>query len=268
MTTATDIGTTSRPTTRRRTPSPTRTGGTRPGMSRSRRLALAGGVFYLLTFVFSIPTLGMKAPLEEAGFILGAGGGATGVTWSVLFDFLTGITGIGTAVALWPVVKRHSRTRALGFVTTRTLEAATLVLGAVSVLAIVILRDDLAGATGDRAAALEVTGQALMAMHDACFLFGPGFMAVCNAFLLGSILYGSRLVPRWIPTLGLIGAPLLLISNLATLFGIWEQTSDAAMVMVLPLATWELSVGIYLAVKGFRPSPLADAVDAEVAPAV
>lgn len=259
MATATDVRTTSPRSPRR----PIGADGRRAPMSRSRKLALAGGVFYLLTFLFSIPTLGMKEPLENVDFILGAGGGTTGVVWSVLFDFLTGITGIGTAVALWPVIKRQSQSRAFGFAATRTLEAATLVLGAIAVLAIVTLRQDLAGATGATAESLSVTGQSLMAIHDGSFLFGPGFMAVCNAVLLGSIMYRSRLVPRWIPTLGLIGAPLLLTSDLATLFDIWGQSSGPAMLLVLPLATWELSLGIYLTVRGFRPSPLADAVDAE-----
>lgn len=261
MTTATDVRTapTNRPTRRG-------TAGRSP-MRRSRQLALAGGVFYVLTFAFSIPTLGMKAPLENVDFILGAGGGTSGVTWAALFDLLTGLTGIGTAVALWPVIKRHSEPRALGFVTTRTLEAAILVIGALSILAMVTLRQDVAGATGATVDSLRVTGQSLLAIHDWAFLFGPGFMAVCNGLLLASVLYRTRLVPRWIPALGLIGAPLLLVSNLATLFDVWEQTSGPAMLTVLPLATWELSVGIYLTVKGFRPSPLADAVDAEAAAA-
>jgi len=231
-------------------------------MSYTRKLALAGGVFYLLTFVFSIPTLSMKAPLDNVDFILGAGS-STGVVWAALFDFICGVAGIGTAVALYPVTRRVSRTSALGFVTSRVVEGAILVVGAIAIMAIVTLRQDLAGATGDVAASLSVTGRSLMAIHDWSFLFGPGFMPAFNALLLGSILYRSRLVPRWIPTLGLIGAPLLLVSSMGTLFDAWGQVSDLSTLLVLPLATWELSVGIYLAVKGFRPSPLTDAVDAE-----
>jgi len=231
-------------------------------MSYTRKLALAGGVLYLLTFVFSIPTLAMKAPLDNVDFILGAGS-STGVVWAALFDFICGVAGIGTAVALYPVTRRVSRTSALGFVTSRVVEGAILVVGAIAIMAIVTLRQDLAGATGDVAASLSVTGRSLMAIHDWSFLFGPGFMPAFNALLLGSILYRSRLVPRWIPTLGLIGAPLLLVSSMGTLFDAWGQVSDLSTLLVLPLATWELSVGIYLTVKGFRPSPLTDAVDAE-----
>ena len=228
----------------------------RTPMTRSRRLALVAGVAYLLTFVFSIPTLGMKAPLDDADFILGAGS-TTGVTWGALFDFICGVAGVVTAVALYPVARRHSRSAALGFVMSRTLEAAILTVGAISLMAMVTLRQDFVGAGSDVATSLNVTGQSLLALHDWSFLFGPGMMPAINALLLGSILYRSRLVPRWLPTMGLIGAPLLFVASLGTLFGAWDQVSSPS-VLVVPLALWELSLGFYLTFKGFRPSPLLD----------
>lgn len=230
--------------------------GRRTPMTRSRKLALIAGVAYLLTFVFSIPTLGMKAPLDNPDFILGVGS-TTGVTWAALFDFICGVAGIATAVALYPVARRQSRSSALGFVVSRTLEAAILTVGAISVMAMVTLRQDFAGAGSEVATSLNVTGQSLLALHDWSFLFGPGIMPAINALLLGSILYRSRLVPRWLPTMGLIGAPLLLVASLGTLFGAWDQVSSPS-VLVVPLALWELSLGFYLTFKGFRPSPLLD----------
>ncbi len=167
-------------------------------MSATRKLALAGGIFYLLTFAFSLPTLALKAPLHDPAFVLGAGDD-TGVVWAALFDFLTGVTGIGTAVALYPVARRVSRTRSLGFVTSRVVEAGILVVGALAILAMVTLHQDSAGASGDVAASVQANGRSLLAIHDWSFLFGPGYMAVANAVLLGSIMYQSRLVPRWIP---------------------------------------------------------------------
>lgn len=235
----------------------------RSTMSTTRKLALAGGIFYLLTFAFSLPTLAMKAPLRDPTFVLGAGNDA-GVVWAALFDVLTAMTGVGTAVALYPVTRRVSRTRSLGFVTSRVVEAGILVVGGLAILAMVTLHQDFAGASGDVATSLRVSGHSLLAIHDWSFLFGPGFMAVVNAVLLGSIMYQSRLVPRWIPTLGLIGAPLLLVSDLATLFGVVEAMTTIPALLVLPLAMWELSLGIYLTFKGFRPSPVLDGVDDRV----
>jgi hypothetical protein len=225
-----------------------------------RKVARAGGVFYILTFVFSIPTLGLKeAVVDNPAWVLG-NGSDTGVIWASLLDFLTALACIGTAVALWPVTKRYSKTLALGFVTTRTLEAAILSVGAISLLSIVSLKD---AATGD-AGAMVTTSSALLGIHDWSFLFGPGMMAAVNALLLGTLMYRSGLVPRFIPALGLIGAPLLFASDMAVLFDVHEQVSSTALLMTLPIAAWELSLGVYLTFKGFKTAPVAD--DEVVAP--
>jgi hypothetical protein len=218
-----------------------------------RKLALAGGVFYLLTFVFSIPTLGMKEAIaDNPAWVLG-NGSTSSVTWASLFDFICALTGIGTAVALWPITKRYSKTAALGFVTTRVLEAAILTVGAISLLSMVSLKDAPVGGDG----AMLATGSSLLAIHDWSFLFGPGMMPVFNALCLGTIMYRSGLVPRWIPTVGLIGAPMLFVSSLATMFDIHGQTSSTAMLMAMPIALWEFSLGVYLTFKGFKTEPVA-----------
>jgi hypothetical protein len=226
-------------------------------MDTTRRLALASGVLYLVTFVASIPTLALKQPVvDHADFVLGHGG-ATGVLWGGLLDFVCALAGIGTAVALYPVIRRFSRTSAIGFVTTRTLEAGILVVGAISLLSIVTLRN---GVAGSDTASLMTTSRSLLAMHDWSFLFGPGFMPAFNALFLATAVYRFRLVPRFIPLMGLVGVPLLLASSLATLFGDFGQTSKGAVLFALPIAAWELSLGVYLTVKGFqRPVDATDA---------
>ncbi|HEX8581735.1 MAG TPA: DUF4386 domain-containing protein [Acidimicrobiales bacterium] len=228
---------------------------TRRPMSRTRKLALGSGLFYLATFVFSIPALGFyDGVLNDAGFVHGAGGDG-GVLWGGLFEVLTGLTGIGTAVMLYPVIRRHGQTGAIGFVASRTLEAATIFLGVVALLAVHTLRQDLAGTD---AAGLSTVADALVAVHNWTFLLGPGVMAVVNALCLATVLYRSQLVPRIIPTIGLVGAPILAASSTATLFGAWDQISGPAVLFALPIATWELSLGVWLTVKGVRPSSVDD----------
>ncbi|MFN8028402.1 MAG: DUF4386 domain-containing protein [Acidimicrobiia bacterium] len=226
-------------------------------MTPTRKLALAAGVLYLVTFVASIPTLALKAPLaDHADFVLGHGS-TTSVIWGGLLDFVCAVAGIGTAVALYPVVRRLSRVSAIGFVASRTLEAAILVMGAISLLSVVTLRHELAN--GD-SASLLTSSRSLLAMHDWSFLFGPGFMPAINAMFLATVMYRFRLVPRLIPLMGLVGAPLLFASSLATMFGGHGQVSDSAFVFALPIAAWEFSVGVYMIVKGFRHDvPLSDA---------
>lgn len=225
-------------------------------MDNTRKLALAAGVLYLVTFAASIPTLALKQPLvDHADFVLGHGS-STSVIWGGLLDFVCAVAGIGTAVALYPVARRFSRTSAIGFITSRTLEAAILVVGAISLLSVVTLRNDVVG--GD-ASSLLTTSRSLVALHDWSFLMGPGFMPALNALFLATVIYRFRLVPRWIPMLGFIGAPLLVASSLATMFGGHGQVSDTATLFALPIAAWELSLGVYLAAKGFQRPTASDA---------
>jgi hypothetical protein len=217
-------------------------------MTSLRKTSLAAGVLYLLTFV-SIPTLTLYAPVRDADFIVGPGSG-TGVIWGVVLELIVALAGIGTAVVLYPVVKRQNQSLALGLVGARILESATIFSGAAILMSMVTLRKDGAGAGS------ELTGRVLVAFHNWTFLIGQGFIPAVCALLLGSLLYQSRLVPRALPVLAFIGAPLLLISFFATLFGFWTQVSPISGLLTIPDALWELSLGIWLVVKGFTPSPI------------
>ena len=159
---------------------------------------------------------------------------------------------IGTAVALYSVVRLQHEGFALGFVTTRVFEAAVIVIGIVCLLAIVALRQD--GAAGSSDESMIAVGRGLVAMRNATFLLGPGLMPAFNAFLLGTLMYRSRLVPRLIPALGLIGAPLLLSSSIGIMFGVNSATSIWAGVATLPILLWELSLGLWMTFRGFDPS--------------
>jgi Domain of unknown function (DUF4386) len=222
-----------------------------------RKVALAGGLLYLVTFAASIPQLALFADLvaDPAGFIRTPGSN-TAVLWGSWLEVITAASCVGTAVALYPVTRRVSRTAAIGFVTSRVVEAAMILVGVLCVLAVVSLRGDLAAAVGAEADALGVVGQALIEVRQWSFLVGPGLIAGVNGLFLGYVMYRSRLVPRIIPTVGLVGAPLILLSSTVTIFGGWEQLSLAGGLCALPIALWEFSLGVWLTVKGFRPTTL------------
>jgi len=228
-------------------------------MSAMRKTAMAGGVLYLVTFITSIPALALKdAARNNLDFMLGSGS-ATAVTWGAVLDVVLALAGVGAALALYPVTKRSSQVSGLGYVTSRLLEAAMIFVGCLTLFTMVTLRHDMAGATGTEAASLVTTGKSLIALHNWTFLLGPGLMAGVNGLFLGSVMYRSRLVPRLIPLMGLIGAPLLIASSFATMFGLWDQTSTIASVLTIPVFFWELSLGLWLTFKGFQPSPILDA---------
>jgi len=217
-------------------------------MSPHRKTSLVAGAFYLLTFV-SIPTLALYAGVHDPNFIVGPGPD-TGVLFGAVLELIVALAGIGTAVALYPVVKRQSEGRALGFVTSRVVEGSGLFVGVACVLTLVTLRQ--AGIGPDAL----ITGRALVAMYDRMFLVSGSFMPAVNALLLGSLLFQSRLVPRVLPVIGLIGAPLLIAADVAVLFGLIDRISSPALLTAIPIALWEFSLGIWLLVRGFKPSPI------------
>ena len=223
-------------------------------MTSLRKTALVAGIFYLLTFV-SIPTLALYSSVRGPNFILGAGP-VSPVILGAFLEVIVALAGIGTAVTLYPVVKRQNEGFALGFVTSRVLEAATIYAGVVSLMSIVTLRQAGAGASA------LVASHALAAQYSWTFFFGQSFFAAINAVLLGTLLYQSRLVPRVLPSLGFIGAALLTAAWIATLFGFFGpgQVSPLAALAALPIAAWEFSLGIYLTFWGFKPSPITDGI--------
>src|SRR4051794_17236416 len=231
-------------------------------MDPMRKVSLAGGIAYLATFAASIPQLKLFADViaDPTGYI-STPGSNTAVQWGSVLEVLTAASGVATAVVLYPVTRRVSRTAAIGFVTSRVVEAALILVGVVSILSVLTLQQHFAGATGAQAQSLGVTGESLVATRQWTFLLGPGIMAGVNDLLLGYILYRSGLVGRVIPIIGLVGGPLILLSDLATILGVWDQVSTPGILFGLPVAVFEFSVGVHLTVKGFRATGLA-ALDA------
>ncbi|HWM17675.1 MAG TPA: DUF4386 domain-containing protein [Microbacterium sp.] len=226
-------------------------------MTRARRLALAAGVFYLLTFAFSIPAFFLYEPvLTDPAYIVGSGDADTRIIFGAVLEMLTALAGIGTAVAVYPVIRRQSEAASLGFVTTRSYEAAVMIVGVLALVSIVSLRQASTAAGTDDSAMIAV-GQALITIRDQTALFGPGFVPALNALCFGYVLYRSRLVPRIIPVLGLIGAPLLMASAIGTMFGLHGNGSVFAAIALAPIFIWELSIGLWMTFKGFNATALA-----------
>jgi hypothetical protein len=222
-----------------------------------RKLAVVAGLCYLVTHVTSVGALILYTPmLNSVNYITGSGPDNDVLVGGFLELFLAfGV--IGTAVALFPIVRRKSEAGAIGYVGLRTLEAGIIAIGVVSLLAVVTLRQSLAGATGTDTASLITIGEALVAFHNWTFLIGPSFTSGLNTVVIAYVLYQARLVPRFIPVLGLIGGTLVFASATAVLFGFVGQYSTWPAIIALPEFAWELSLAIYLIARGFRSSALA-----------
>ncbi len=220
----------------------------------SRKTARLAGIFFILTFVLSIPAVLLYGPaLNETDYILGAGADGQ-IQLGAFLEVLLAIANIATAIVLFPVLRRYSESISLGYVASRIVESTIILVGVVSLLSLLTLRQD---AAGDRAS-LVLAGQSLVAIHDATFLLGPAFCAgFGNGLLLGYLMYKSGLVPRRMAMIGLIGGPIAFLSATLVLFGVYEQTSGVSFLMTLPEIVWEASFGIYLTFKGFKtPRPV------------
>ena len=222
-----------------------------------QKIARVTGVLFVITYLASIPpVLFLYGPLlDDPRYIVGAGDADNGVALGAFLELILIIANIGTAVVLYPVVKRVNEILALGFVAARVVESAFIAVGILSVLSMVTLRQE---AAGTDAGSLVAVGASLVAIHDWTFLLGPGFVVgVGNGLILGYLMYRSGLVPRRMALLGLIAGPVLIARFVGILFGVFEPISVLGGLMVVPEFLWELSLGLWLIVKGFNPSALA-----------
>lgn len=211
-------------------------------MTSSRKTSLAAGILYLLTFI-SIPTLSLYHAIHQADFISSQAPAADVVLGGML-ELLMALFCIGTAVVLYPVLKKEQETLALGFVAARILEASLIFVGVGALLTVLNLRS-----LGPEA---TVISRGLVMFYDRIFLISQSFIPATNALLLGTCLYKMRLVPRILPIIGIIGAFTLTGGDVAVLFGLAGQRDPMIALTAVPIALWEFSLGLYLSFVGFR----------------
>jgi uncharacterized protein DUF4386 len=227
----------------------------------TRRIAAVTGWLMVITFATSIPAYFiLYAPVRDnPGLITGAGADpTTSVALGAVLELILIVANIGTAVVPYAIFKRYSEGLALGYVAARLVEGTFIAIGIVSLLTFVFMRQEGTAGTG------TALGEAFVAIYDRAFLVGPGILAgVANGMILGSLMYRSGMVPRGLAMLGVIGGPLVAASGTAVLFDVIERGSALQGIATIPEFLWELSFGIYLIVKGFRPSPIPTATDSE-----
>ena len=214
-----------------------------------RKISKTFGIVFLLTWVTAIAARMLLDPVySDTRYILGDGVSA-GVYVGAVFEFLLIAANIGTAVVLYPLARRYSQTGAVGYVSARLVESVFILVGLMSLLTIVTLRQDL----GADAGSLMTMGSALTATYDWTFLFGPGLMAgVGNGLIVGYVMYRSGLMPRRLAMLGLAGGSMLILGFLGVLFGAFDAGSSGQIVFTIPEMVWEATLPIYAIWKGFR----------------
>jgi uncharacterized protein DUF4386 len=219
-------------------------------VTSDRRTALAVGVLFILTFVTSIAgAIAYGSVLSDPSYISGPGAD-TGVLLGAFLELFLIITNIGCAVVLFPILKWQNEAVALGYVAARIMECTFILVGILSVLAVVTLRQD---ATSADAGSLNTVGKSLIAVKNWTFLLGPGFAdGIGTGLLLGWLMYRSRLVSPRMALFGVVGGPLLAASGLAVLIGVIPQGSPVQGILTIPEIIWEAYLGLWLTFKGFN----------------
>ena len=222
-----------------------------------QRLARLTGLLFIITFISSIPPVVYfyADALGDKDFIL-KGGFDRSLAIGALLELVLIIANIGTALTLYPALKKCSNVLALSYVTARLTECGFIAVGIIALMALNTLRLN-AGAADP--AMLVVAGRALVAIHDWTFRVGPGIVVgVGNGLILGYLMWKTRLVPRAMSIFGLIGGPTMLVAGVAVLLGYIEAGSTVQSIATIPEFLWELSLGLWLLVKGFDAKSLTD----------
>jgi hypothetical protein len=225
-------------------------------MSRDRKTAMYAGLLFLATIVFSIPAVAIYGKVRtDPNYVVGAGQDAR-VYLGAFLELLTAAANIGTAVVLYRIVRRVSESVAIGYVAIRIVESTVIVVGLISLLSVVTMRQDFTSTSGADPAVYIAIGKSLVAVHDWTFIIGPAFCAaIGNGMMLGYLLYRGELVPRAWAILGMTAGTIALASAVLQLFAVYENQSSASAILIIPEVIWELFLGIYLTFKGFTPSP-------------
>ena len=217
-------------------------------MNLDQNRARIFGVLFLLTFVTSIPALLLYEPAlrHPRGFVAGSGN-VNGIYLGALLELLLIIANIGTAVVIVPIMRRQFEELSIGYVTARIIECTFILVGIVAMLGIATLQQETAGA------AEGTVAYTLAAIKDWTFLLGPGWVVGWgNGLILGYMMYRTGLVPRRVTWLGLVGGPLIIISGTVVMFGGDHGAGTFQGLATIPEALWELFLGVYCTVWGFR----------------
>ena len=227
-----------------------------------RRTAAIVGWLFVITYVTSIASkIALYPPLFDGDYVTGPGQD-TRVLWGAVSEAVLIIANIGTATALYTVIKRQHPNLAISYVAARIMESVFIGVGILSVLVLVTLRQDYASTDGAAAAGLTAVGDAFVALQEWTFALGPSFVVgVGNGCILGYIMYRTGLVPRRLAMFGLVGGPLIILSGSAAMLGVIELDGAWQQLSAAPEFIWELGLGIYLIVKGFKSSPVTAGID-------
>lgn len=227
-------------------------------MNSNKKAAKIVGVLFILAAVTAVAGVILYDPiLSGSDYLINGSEHANQVIWGALMELILVVSAIGTATTMFPILRKYNETIALWHVCFRFLEAIVITIGIISVLSLLTLSREFIAAGAPDPASFQSSGIILKAIHEWTFMLGPNFMLGINTMMYSYIFYKTKLVPRFIPILGMTGATLVFVCALLVMFGVIEQVSVWGGILALPVAANEMILAVWLLMKGFNPSALA-----------
>ncbi|MDI6033720.1 DUF4386 domain-containing protein [Flavobacterium sp. LB2P84] len=228
-------------------------------MNSIRKNAIIVGVLFILAAVSAIIGLALYQPiLNDPDFIIKGAANNTQVIWGAFFELILAFSVIGISYMMYPILKKKNENIAIGYVCFRLLEGTIVVIGIISLLSLVTLNQDFSKVSNQNVSSFLIAGKLLVAVHNWTFLFGPNFALGPSTLMMSYFLYKSKLVPRYISIFGLVGGPLIFTSAVLVMFGVFLQVSVWGAILAIPVFAYEMSLAIWLIVKGFNSTQLAN----------
>jgi len=226
-------------------------------MKSNRKNAIIVGVLFILAAVTAIIGFALYQPiLNDPDYIIKGSANETQVIWGAFFELVLAFSVIGISITMFPILKKENESIALGYVCFRLLEATIIIIGIISLLSIVTLSQDFAKAVAPNASSFLTAGKLLVTVHNWTFLLGPNLALGPSTLMMSYFLYKSKLVPRFISVLGLVGGPLIFACAVLVMFGVFLQISVWGAMLAIPVFAYEMTLAVWLIVKGFNSSAI------------
>ncbi len=224
-----------------------------------RKNAILTGIFFIAASTTAIIGLVLYNPLlVSSNYLTEGAANSFQIILGAVFELILVASNIGTAIMLFPYLRKYNIHLGLGYLCFRFLESVTILIGLISVLALLTLSISF---TGNPAADINLfssVGISLKAIHDWTFIVGPHFLLGINTFIYSYTFFKSGLVPKKLSTIGITGAILIIITALLKMFGVTEGFSALTVVLALPVALYEMILAGWLITKGFNMKEASD----------
>ncbi|MEW9053034.1 MAG: DUF4386 domain-containing protein [Neobacillus sp.] len=227
-------------------------------MNSNKKTSKIVGILFILAAVTAVIGLNLYDPILNGPDYLRKGSEhANQVIVGAVMELILVVSVVGTATAMFPLLRKYNETIALWHVCFRFLEAIIITVGVISVLSLLTLSQEFVAAGAPDPSSYHSSGIILKAIHDWTFLLGPLFMLGINTVMYSYIFYKTRLVPRFISLLGMTGALSVFVCSFFVMFGIFPQISFWGAILAVPVAAYEMILAVWLIVKGFNEKAMA-----------